>query len=146
MSSALRPRPGRELLRSGWPARTCSSLRDRARAPGVGRLLLIFDDVTRPLRHVSFDRVRSDPERALADFEDSLQAFSKIYDAPPAHSERRRANHRSALATLSPVLKAFQYPDLLAKISILNMGRRGILVSEVVEVPWPVRADAPTLR
>jgi hypothetical protein len=125
---------------------SATSIRDRARRPAVGRLLLIFDDATRPLRHVSFDRVRSDAKEALADFEDTLRVLSKIHGTPGGRSQKRAAESSARLGKLAPVWATFGYSDLLAKVSILDMGRRGILVSEIVEVPWPVRADAPSLR
>ncbi|HMJ12695.1 MAG TPA: hypothetical protein VK524_14840, partial [Polyangiaceae bacterium] len=146
VSAASRTRHDVAQVRLACEDVRATSIGDRMRSPALGRLLLIFDDTTRPLRHVSFDRVRSDPQQALADFEDTLRAFSKIHGAPAARSQRFGTSSPAALEKLAPVWATFNYSDLLAKVSILNMGRRGILVSEIVEVPWPVRADAPTLR
>jgi hypothetical protein len=47
---------------------------------------------------------------------------------------------------MTPVAYEWDFSDLRVSLRALNFrGPRGVLVSEVVEVPWPVRPDAPSL-
>jgi len=92
-------------------------LGDRSRVEGEGRLLYVFDGDSAKLRHVSFQRNLADWERARRDFQEAVDAAREA---------------------------TFRYPDLTVSVSVMNLGGRGYLVRETAEVPWPVRADAPS--
>lgn len=120
-------------------------VRDRVRPASKGRLLFVFDDESAPVRHVSYQRSHGDWASALADFTDAKRALSERFG--PARESGTPP--LSELTVESPLPKytrreaAVRYSDLVAKVSIVNLGGHGFSVSEIVEVPWPVRADAP---
>ena len=119
-------------------------LTDAARAPGSGRLLLVFDSPRHPLRHVSFERTFPADASAAA-LTEFLAARRRLTDSfgPPA-TTRAAAAAAGELPWLSPQEIRWTFADLQARITAINYGPRGVVLSEVVEVPWPVRADAPT--
>jgi len=124
---------------------TSEKLRDRERPTSSGRLLFVFDDDRAPLRHASYQRNHDDWREALRDYADSRGAMSLKFgsatesgtlpivelsdDVPLTKYARREAMWR--------------FSDVVARVSIVNLGGHGYSVSEIVEVPWPVRADAP---
>ena len=114
-------------------------LRDRARLDVRGRWLFVFDSPEHPLRHVSFERTHADKARAEADVVESVAALTVAFGSPT----RRPA--REDLAWLAPVAYEWQFADLHVRVFALAYGEGRIHVSETVEVPWPVRADAPAL-
>lgn len=122
-----------------------SALRDRARTPSSGRLLFVFDDERAPLRHVSYQRSHRDWASAVEDFRDTRAALSARY----GHPTEKGAAANAELGADSPLPKygrreaEWRFSDVVASVSIANLGNYGFSVSEVVEVPWPVRADAP---
>lgn len=105
-----------------------------------GRLLLVFDSPSHPVRHVSFERTHpsSAGTEALADLGTTVQSFRDTFG--PAHEDGTDVD---ALPWLVPVAARWQWSDLEVKVSALSFGARGTVVSQAVEVPWPVRADAP---
>jgi hypothetical protein len=129
-----------------------SRLADRARVPpSSGRLLFVFDDERAPLRHVSYQRTHSAWDAALADFiatRDALAArLGKPVETETGTGASRTAD--GAGASDAPVPKygrrvaEFRFSDLVATASVANLGGRGYSVGETLEVPLPVRADAP---
>jgi hypothetical protein len=120
-----------------------SVLTDRARPEAKGRWLFVFDDAKAPLRLVSYQRMHTDPKLALSDFEGSVQSFGKLFgketksmgDIPDAKAPEFKK--------LIPIKREWGFSDVQAKVVAINMGSRGVDVSEVVEVPWPVRPNAP---
>jgi hypothetical protein len=113
------------------------ALGDANREPSRGRLLLIFDSPRHPLRHVSYERTypATAVAAAIADLDSTRRrlgvTFGRSEDVPTAE-----------LPWLSPRETVWRFADLEAKASAINWGPRGVVVSEIVEVPWPVRADA----
>jgi hypothetical protein len=129
-----------------------SRLADRARVPSSsGRVLFVFDDAQAPLRHVSYQRNHSAWEDALADFVATRDALStrlgKPLETETGTGTSRRADGSGA--SDAPVPKygrrvaEFRFSDLVATASVANLGGRGYTVAETLEVPLPVRADAP---
>jgi hypothetical protein len=49
------------------------------------------------------------------------------------------------LPWMVPVEYEWMFADLLVKVSALNFGARGVSVTETVEVPLPIRPDAPAV-
>jgi len=120
-----------------------SVLSDRPRPASAGRLLLVFDSPKHPLRHVSFERIfgAGSESDAVADLQDAARALDLTLG--PASSESPRdIDGLTALAWLSPAEAEWRYSDLNVRVSAINYGPRGTVVSEIVEIPWPVRADA----
>ena len=121
-----------------------SALRDRTRPSSSGRLLFVFDDDHAPLRHASYQRNHGDWASALGDFRDAVGALSARYGRPTA-----KGTGPGDLTAESPLPKfgrseaEWRFSDVVATVSIANLGGHGFSVSELVEVPWPVRADAP---
>jgi hypothetical protein len=122
-----------------------SALRDRPRPISSGRLLFVFDDDRAPVRHASYQRNHTDWASAVADFRDALGALSARLGTPAGKGTIRP----SELAAESPLPKygrseaEWRFSDAVASVSVANLGGHGFSVSEAVEVPWPVRADAP---
>jgi hypothetical protein len=121
-----------------------SKLGDDERPPSRGRLLLVFDSPRHPLRHVSFERTfpAAEVASALADLDGTRARLADTFGGPGAGAAVLAEPTRD-LPWLSPRESAWPFADLLARVSAINYGPRGVVVSEVVEVPWPIRADAP---
>ena len=117
-----------------------SQLGDAERTASRGRLLLVFDSPRHPLRHVSFERTHpaTQVSAALADLDGTRSRLSSQFAATASGLEPT-----SELPWLSPRETAWRFSDLHARVTAINYGPRGVVVSEIVEVPWPVRADAP---
>jgi hypothetical protein len=132
-------------IRWNCDATSSSALRDRQRPASSGRLLFVFDDDRAPLRHASYQRNHRDWASAVADFRDALGALSARLGSPAGKGTVRPGE----LAAESPLPKfgrseaEWRFSDIVASVSVANLGNHGFSVSEVVEVPWPVRADAP---
>lgn len=104
-----------------------------------GRLLFVFDSPKHPLRHLSFDRTY--PPALTASAEQDRTASEAALQARFGAAAVQAASPR--LQWLSPVETEWRFADLTARVTAVNYGARGVVVSELVEVPWPVRADAP---
>jgi hypothetical protein len=138
-----------------------SRLADRARVPlSSGRLLYVFDDERSPIRHVSYQRNHPAWDAALADFiatRDALAArLGKPTESETGTGAARTADGTGAAGAAdgtagsdAPVPKygrrvaEFRFSDLVATVSVANLGGRGYSVGEALEVPLPIRADAP---
>ncbi|HEY0715389.1 MAG TPA: hypothetical protein VGF45_22095, partial [Polyangia bacterium] len=119
------------------------ALLDRARPPGRGRLLLVWDSPRHPLRHASFERTYATTSMAtaLTDYIATRRALAAVFGPPVSP-----AAEPEVLPWLSPVETRWVFGDLHVRVTALNYGPRGIVLSEIVEVPWPVRPDAPARR
>lgn len=110
--------------------------------PGVGgRALFIFDSPEHPLRHASLRRSYTQPEAAMLDLRGTLARFEAIY-GPPSSTRGTVPLAGDAPEKLEPIRVEWRYADLLVRVSATNFGRQ-ISIDERVEVPWPIRADAP---
>lgn len=120
-------------------------LTDRRRARSRGRLLFVFDSPQHPLRHVSYARSFHgiDDGLALAEFEAAKQAMTSLYGDPAS-------GPAGAITLPLPLYQArtftWKFADLLVSVKLMNMGEGRLSLDETVEVPWPVRADAPARR
>jgi hypothetical protein len=118
---------------------------------GKGRLLLVFDSPNHPLRHVSFSRTHADGAAALVDYAQTAAFFGRTYGATakeaaskPGRSEEAAAGS-SELKRFERRSKAWEFSDIAVSVVLVNYSSLGPNITESVEVPWPVRADAPTL-
>jgi hypothetical protein len=124
-------------------------LPDRTRAPSTGRVLFVFDTKDAPARHASYERNDAAWETAIADFNDTRAALRARFGAPADQSSAAAGASPDASAVALPLPKysrrvaEWRFSDLLVRVSLSNLGGRGFSVSEVMEVPWPVRANAP---
>jgi hypothetical protein len=121
-----------------------SRLADRARVPSSGRLLYVFDDERAPLRHVSYQRNHADWDTALSDFTTTRDALSGRLGSP-RESETgtaTKAPTSEPLPKYARRIAEFRFSDLVATVTVANLGGRGFAVGEALEVPLPIRADA----
>ncbi len=121
---------------------------DRDRTSAKGRLLYIFDSADHPLRLVSYRRLHRKHTSALKDAKTSVQAMIDRYGQP--HSTTNALPSEAKLVAGMPIFPKYKpfkfiwsWADLRVTVSVMSYGRRGIDVLESVEVPWPVRSDAP---
>ena len=124
-----------------------SRLVDRSRVTSTGRLLYVFDDEQAPLRHVSYERNHPAWDAALADFTTTRDAMAATLGKPRESSFGTSPENSAAEAVALPKyarrVAEFRYSDLVATVTVANLGGRGYSVGEILEVPLPVRADAP---
>lgn len=125
-------------------------LDDRTRAPGTGRVLFIFDSPSHPLRHVSYRRLHRSLAEGFTDAEETYGSWTERLGPPKEASRPFPAPQEGDdLTAVVPGYEPFHYrwawSDLHVTVTLTNYQKRGIDVYEAVEVPWPLRADAPTL-
>ena len=122
-----------------------SLLGDRKRPASSGRVLFVFDTADSVVRHASYQRNHAGWREALADFTSAREALlSRLGPArelAPGHPAG--APEADALPKYGRRAVQWRFADLVAEVSVVNLGQRGFSVSESVEVPLPVRADAP---
>jgi hypothetical protein len=113
------------------------------RPPVAGRALFVFDSPELPLRHASLRRTYHDSEAAMLDVRESVARFEAIHGQP---TSRRGAISEPGEAPPKPepIRVQWRYGDLLIEVSATSFGKM-ISVDERVEVPWPVRPDAPAI-
>ncbi len=123
-------------------------VKDRAR-PTVSpaRLLFIFDSKNLPLRHVSLQRMwpKAQIDGAIADLRSTFEHHEKLYGPPTtATGELPTTDPKSiaALRSYSAVTREWVFADLKVRVQGLNFPN-GFNVQEEVDVPMPLRADAP---
>jgi hypothetical protein len=123
-----------------------SLLGDRERPASSGRVLFVFDTEGSVVRHASYQRNHAEWRDALADFESARAALASKLGAAPelARGGPAGADETDALPKYGRRVAEWRFADLAAWITVVNLGRRGFSVSESVEVPLPVRADAPS--
>lgn len=120
-------------------------LPDRKRGAGVGRILVVLDSPDHPVRHASFRRNHKDIGQALTDANATLAELTKRYGEP--HVVRRplpEVATAEAFPRYAQSRYEWRYADLAVMLHVMAT-RRGIDIQEAVEVPWPIRSDAPTL-
>jgi hypothetical protein len=118
-----------------------SLLSDRTRAPSQGRLLFVFDSAEHPLRHVSFQRSIADEALARSEAAAAAADYQRVFGAPTRRPDPTAA---STLPWLVPVEYEWSFTDLTVRVAALNFGSgKGIMFSEIVEVPVSIRPDAP---
>jgi len=121
-----------------------SVLKDRPRLPSDGRALYVFDSDDHPLRHASYRRHHKNHPAALDDVAETVAAMTRVFGAP--HESTPLPQEEQGRVRFEPwkrYIFAWKWADLRVEISALNM-RRTVDVNELIEVPWPVRADAPS--
>jgi hypothetical protein len=117
-----------------------SRLSDRPRAPSEGRLLLVFDSAEHPLRHISYQRTVADPAVARVELDSAVTAYQHHYGPP----HRQPKLDPTGLPWLAPVEYEWTFSDLTVRLSALNFGgQRGTMLTELIEVPLPIRPSAP---
>jgi hypothetical protein len=119
-----------------------NQLRDRPRTASKGRVLFVFDGEGDVVRHASYQRHHGAWEDALADFDDTKAAFTAAY-GPGKESGSAAGQSTDALPKYGRRAAEWRFADLVATLTLVNLGGRGYSLSESVEVPYPVRADAP---
>ncbi|HEY4223640.1 MAG TPA: hypothetical protein VGO62_19925 [Myxococcota bacterium] len=115
-------------------------LTDRRRAPGAKLYgLFIFDSKDLPARHASVQREIADPTVALTEYRAAIDEMTKKLGPPTATHGEPRVDGTVPVGTL--LKTEWKFADVTAEVSAVNLS--GIRVMERMEVPWPVRADAP---
>ena len=110
---------------------------------GRGRWLFVFDSPELPLRPASFRRAHDDGSVAVSDFETTVRLLTEKL-GPPTSAVGTIVGGK--LAKLEPVTRTWAFADLKVEVTALAKGERSFDVYHGVEVPWPVRADAPQRR
>jgi hypothetical protein len=109
----------------------------------AGRALFVFDSPELPLRHVSLRRSYQTSEAAMLDMRETVARFEAIHGKPTmARGEIPLAG--DAPVKPEPIRVQWRYADLLIEVSSNSFGRM-ISVDERIEVPFPIRPDAPVL-
>lgn len=119
---------------------------DRERPTAQGRLLFVFDSPELPLRHASYRRLHRDHEGARQDFEAALASMKAGYGEPTDSVGEVLAEpdeDGALFPKLQPIKREWNFSDVQVKVNALNFGKRGVDILESVEVPLPVRPDAP---
>lgn len=112
---------------------------ERPRVPG--RALFVFDSPELPLRHASLRRTYQTSEAAMLDVRETVARLEAIHGEP---SSRRGSipEPGDAPAKPEPIRVQWRYGDLLVEVSSTSFGKM-VSVDERIEVPFPVRPDAP---
>ena len=120
-------------------------LKDRRRADASGRLLLIFDSPKHPLRHVSYARSfrAIDDSLAMSEFLAARDELTKVY-GPPLEAPQEELT--MPMVRYKSYTFAWKFADLHTFLVLMNMGDGRLSLVEKIEVPWPVRADAPSRK
>jgi hypothetical protein len=130
-------------VRLSCEALPTARLFDRERAPSDGRLLFVFDSPEQPLRHASYQRTLADPALARTELAAAVAATEKRFGSPT----RQPKSLEDPLPWLVPIEYEWSFADLTVRIAALNFGgARGIMLTELIEVPLPIRPDAPALQ
>ena len=107
-----------------------------------GRALFVYDSEAHPLRHASFRRMHRDRAAALGDAQETLRALEAVY-GPAMEVSRPLPAVPAALTTWTPYELRWRWADLEVQLTLIDYGDKGVNVYEAVQVPWPVRPDAP---
>ena len=111
--------------------------------PGKGRALIVLDSEALPVRHVSFAAKVDDPQQALDRFRLEVATMNARFGAPT--KTVGDIDPADPFPLLQMKKLEWRFTDLRAEVSGMSFGKRGVEVKSTLEVPWPVRADAPTL-
>lgn len=107
-----------------------------------GRALFVFDSDDHPLRHASFRRLHKEVSSGVQDARRTLAAFEARFG--PAHEVTYALPPEGQnLETWRPYEMSWRWADLEAKVSVVDYGKRGFNVFESLQVPLPIRPDAP---
>ena len=143
------PKEKNPQVRLSCPDTSAETIGDRQRPEVDGRLLFVFDSPELPLRHVSYRRLQRDHQRAFADFSSATDAMVSLYGEPTDVMGEVTGEADAdgfIFSKLRPVKREWNFADVHVKVTALNFGTRGVDILESVEVPLPVRSDAPTLN
>jgi hypothetical protein len=115
------------------------------RLESTGRVLYILDSPRHKLRHASFRRQHQNHPHARDDLVDSVNHYVGIFGKPHAMSELPPVEEDGSVRfpSVTPHRFEWRFADLHVRVEAMSYGKRGVDVNEVVEVPWPVRANAP---
>ncbi|NVB39434.1 hypothetical protein G6O69_16450 [Pseudenhygromyxa sp. WMMC2535] len=128
-------------IRLACTLETLAALDDASRPPVEGRALFVFDSPEHPLRHASLRRSYRQAEAAMLDLRETLARLEATYGEPSVRSGELPLPG-DAPPRLEAIRVEWRYRDLLVRASATQIGEQ-VSVDERVEVPWPVRADAP---
>ncbi|MEQ8275664.1 MAG: hypothetical protein RMA76_33980 [Deltaproteobacteria bacterium] len=121
-----------------------AQLADRER-DGVGRVLFVLDSPEHPVRHASYRRNHKTSQAAWHDAKATLDALTKTYGEPKmVKRPLPDAPSADAFPLYTQSRYAWEFADLKVMLDVMGTPR-GVNVHEAVEVPWPVRSDAPAL-
>lgn len=129
-------------VRYSCPQVESAQLPDRPRPPSKGRLLYVFDSEAHPLRHASYQRTHKDQAAAVADLQDAVAYYTKVYGEPTKRPTRELPGPGGELPTAFNFETTWEFSDLAVKVGLLRYGDL-ITVGERVEVPHGIRPDAP---
>jgi hypothetical protein len=130
-----------------------AAVKDRPRPSfSQSRLLYVFDSDALPARLASLQRSwpRERTAEAVADLRDTLAELTKKWgppttsrgEIPPAPAKPGEA---VALPGMQNFLYEWKWSDLQVKLNAVNLPK-GLTISEDVEVPMPLRPDAPARK
>ncbi len=130
-----------------------AAVKDRPRPTfSQARLLYIFDSDALPARMASLQRSwpKDRTAEAVADLRDTLAELTKKWgppttsrgEIPPAPA---KADAPVTLPGMQNFLYEWKWADLQVKLNAVNLPK-GLTISEDVEVPMPLRPDAPARR
>ena len=118
-----------------------SAFSDRDRVEGdVLYWLIIFDSKDLPARHTSVQRAFTDAAPAANEYRSAVDAFTKVL-GPPTSVKETPPRDGVVLAPGAMLRSTWNFADLTAEVSAMHLN--SIRVMERMEVPWPVRPDAP---
>jgi hypothetical protein len=135
------PKERNPQVRLACDEATSHLLPDRLRADSTGRLLFVFDSAAHPLRHVSFTRSFRgiDDTLAVSEFQAASKAIAEIFGPGTDGGEEIEL----PMPRYKSYALSWKFSDLQATVRLMNMGDGRLSLDETIEVPWPVRADAP---
>ncbi|MCB9638388.1 MAG: hypothetical protein H6727_05690 [Myxococcales bacterium] len=153
------PRERNPMIRWNCDKVPTEKIRDIDRPIGVfGRLLFVFDSVRYPLRHLSYQYDAS-PAKAVLAFRRATEHYQKLLGMPPQAKDDRPifsasskptnpsntgVNSLKMIRKYDRFLREWRFAGIRVKLTLRSFGR-WMNVSEIVEIPWPVRPDAPVL-
>lgn len=114
---------------------------DRPRVSG--RALFVFDSPELPLRHASLRRTYQTSEAAMLDVRETAARLQGIYGEPTS-TRGSIPDPGDAPPKPEPIRMQWRYGDLLVEVSATSFGKM-VSVDERIEVPFPVRPDAPVI-
>ncbi len=118
---------------------------DHKRDEAPGRWLFVFDDKKSPLRHTSFQRLYSEHDRAKKDFSETHKLLTQTFGEETKSSNElpKGEGKKVEFARNKLIRREWKFSDVHVKTKVMNFGARGVEVSESIEVPVPIRANAP---
>ena len=110
-----------------------------------GRMILVHDGPTLPLRHTSIQRTWWNEEATLADLTASHTRLSDDHPgaSPVPNPHLAELDGDGPFAELTPYTWEWRWTDLRIELTAIRYAGSRFVVTETIEVPWPVRSDAP---